>query len=145
MVQDIVGFTYYGNAHMFRHAVGITPYVPGKCVVTKERNLPYLSLSKTFIEAFHKKEICYEVMSELYHDTILRHYDANEIIEEIHNKFGKPIVICGVYREPMEDHRSVFAKWINDNTPYNAIEVSEQMELNGNDAEGILNGHIIMK
>jgi hypothetical protein len=143
MTYDIVGFTFYSNAHMFRYAAGITLYVPAKCVVTKERNMPYLSVPRKILDAFHKKEISYELMEELYYDTVLRHYDPNEIIEDIHKRFGIPIVICGVFRNPMEDHRSVFAKWINDNTRYNALEVSEQSELFGNNAEGILNGHII--
>lgn len=139
MSIENIGFSFYGNAHCFRNPVGLTPYVPANCVVNKSKNMPFYSVPKKVLETYHSKKITFEVMKDLYHKMVLDNLDAEEVVEDMINRFGKEIVICGVYKNPAEDHRSVFMDWINLNTNYNGIEVAEQSELYGNKAEDVLN------
>ena len=131
MENKIVGLTHYKNAWKFKNSIGVMAYAPANSRITDQNNNPWLSPPLELAKKFYEKEISFDEFRDGYHLLILKNLDAQDVLDELVEKHGPSLVLCGYQWEPAQCHRPILGDWINTNTTYVAKEVSEQCDVYG--------------
>lgn len=75
---------------------------------------------------------------EEYYKGVLNHLDALETIKDLTTRYGNNLVFLGYHADRTKCQRFFLGEWIENNTDYRVIEVTEQSQLYGYDLQDAL-------
>lgn len=136
---SIIGTSFYAAKNRFSNYIGITSDIPKNSQIPPERHCPALGLPYSLKERIEQGGYPMEAMEEAYR-AYLKHsiLDIGGFIDELISRWGPGIVFLGLRKNPLECHRSILAKVIQEETSYEVREVREQADLYSIDFDSIL-------
>lgn len=128
--SEMIGFSYHGLAVRFDNVIGITAGIPTNSKFPRERNLVQLSMPYKAQLLYAQGKITRPNYELLYREIIRNSIpDMQEFLERIIDQFGDKPVFLGLHKDPEKCFRPFLMNIINEETRFNAKEVTEQFDL----------------
>lgn len=133
-----LGTSYIALKNEFRSTVLIAPYNSATSGYQTERTIKWLSLHLPLLKGFASGMITPDEFKEEYYKGVLNHLDALETIKDLTTRYGNNLVFLGYHADRTKCQRFFLGEWIENNTDYRVIEVTEQSQLYGYDLQDAL-------
>jgi hypothetical protein len=139
MIIKTLGTSYIAMKNEFRNAVLIAPYSPAESGFPIERTIKWLSLPLPLLKGLASGMITPDQFREEYYNGVLSHLDPIETIKDLTTHYGNNIVFLGYHADKTKCQRFFLGEWIESNTDYKVIEVTQQSQLYGYNIQEALN------